>query len=279
MKLKQLISLSKSNLQKSNIEDFNLKIKLLIEYVFDIKKEQIILNYDREIDEDKVLEFNNLLEKVKNGVPVQYIINKQEFMGLNFYVDENVLIPQPDTEILVEEVMSLYPKESKLTILDLCTGSGCIGISLAKYFVNSRVYLSDVSKEALSIAEKNGQKNHVDNIQILQSNLFENIPNELDVIVSNPPYIPSKEIPFLSEEVQKEPHIALDGGIEGLDFYQKIIRESPKFLKDKGYLCLEMGYDQKEKIASLLEKNDAFQRYYTKKDLAGIDRVIVAQKK
>lgn len=279
MKLKQLISLSKSYLQKSNIEDFNLKIKLLIEYVFDIKKEQIILNYDREIDEDKVLEFNNLLEKVKNGVPVQYIINKQEFMGLNFYVDENVLIPQPDTEILVEEVMSLYPKESKLTILDLCTGSGCIGISLAKYFVNSRVYLSDVSKEALSIAEKNGQKNHVDNIQILQSNLFENIPNELDVIVSNPPYIPSKEIPFLPEEVQKEPHIALDGGIEGLDFYQKIIRESPKFLKDKGYLCLEMGYDQKEKIASLLEKSNAFQKYYTKKDLAGIDRVIVAQKK
>lgn len=279
MTIKEAIKYGSDLLKENKIEDYSIKVKILISFITGIKKD-ILINYeDVEILDNKLEIYIYNLNKIIEGVPIQYITKKQEFMGLDFFVDENVLIPQPDTEILVEEVMSLYPKESKLTILDLCTGSGCIGISLAKYFVNSRVYLSDVSKEALSIAEKNGQKNHVDNIQILQSNLFENIPNELDVIVSNPPYIPSKEIPFLPEEVQKEPHIALDGGIEGLDFYQKIIRESPKFLKDKGYLCLEMGYDQKEKIASLLEKSNAFQKYYTKKDLAGIDRVIVAQKK
>lgn len=279
MTIKQALLTTREKLKEMGKEDAHLQAKRLLSFVLQRNENDCIVHEEENVTEQEIEKMKQYLAQMQKGVPIQYITKEQEFMGYPFYVDENVLIPQPDTEILVEEVMSLYPKESKLTILDLCTGSGCIGISLAKYFVNSRVYLSDVSKEALSIAEKNGQKNHVDNIQILQSNLFENIPNELDVIVSNPPYIPSKEIPFLPEEVQKEPHIALDGGIEGLDFYQKIIRESPKFLKDKGYLCLEMGYDQKEKIASLLEKSNAFQKYYTKKDLAGIDRVIVAQKK
>ncbi len=279
MTIKQALLTTREKLKEMGKEDAYLQAKRLLSFVLKRSENDCIIHQEENITEQEIEKIGQYLAQMKEGRPIQYITKEQEFMGLPFYVDENVLIPQPDTEILVEEVMSLYPKESLLTILDLCTGSGCIGISLAKYFANSRVYLSDISKEALSIAEKNGQKNDIDNIQILQSNLFHNIPKELDVIVSNPPYIPSKEIPFLPEEVQKEPRIALDGGIEGLDFYQKIIRESPKFLKDKGYLCLEMGYDQKEKIANLLENTDNFETYYIKKDLAGIDRVVVAQKK
>ena len=279
MTIKQALLTTREKLKEMGKEDAYLQAKRLLSFVLKRSENDCIIHQEENITEQEIEKIGQYLAQMKEGRPIQYITKEQEFMGLPFYVDENVLIPQPDTEILVEEVMSLYPKESLLTILDLCTGSGCIGISLAKYFANSRVYLSDISKEALSIAEKNGQKNDIDNIQILQSNLFHNIPKELDVIVSNPPYIPSKEIPFLPEEVQKEPRIALDGGIEGLDFYQKIIRESPKFLKDKGYLCLEMGYDQKEKIANLLENTDNFETYYIKKDLAGIDREVVAQKK
>ena len=279
MTIKQALLTTREKLKEMGKEDAYLQAKRLLSFVLKKSENDCIIHQEENITEQEIEKIDQYLAQMQEGRPIQYITKEQEFMGLPFYVDENVLIPQPDTEILVEEVMSLYPKESLLTILDLCTGSGCIGISLAKYFANSRVYLSDISKEALSIAEKNGQKNDIDNIQILQSNLFHNIPKELDVIVSNPPYIPSKEIPFLPEEVQKEPRIALDGGIEGLDFYQKIIRESSKFLKDKGYLCLEMGYDQKEKIANLLENTDNFETYYIKKDLAGIDRVVVAQKK
>ena len=321
MKLKQLISLSKSYLQKSNIEDFNLKIKLLIEYVFDIKKEQIILNYDREIDEDKVLEFNNLLEKVKNGVPVQYIINKQEFMGLNFYVDENVLIPQPDTEILVEEVIkycniirnvnkTTYEKRenkckdkkqettkeenirnnlmiekikqdninSKIKILDLCTGSGIIGISIYKYLENVEIYASDISKKALEIANKNAKNNDA-KINFINSNMFENIKEKnFDIIVSNPPYIESSVIKNLSKEVQNEPRLALDGGEDGLDFYRIILKNASKYLNEDGALFLEIGYNQKEKLEELFNNSKLYKNIKCVKDLCGNDRVIIIKK-
>ena len=321
MKLKQLISLSKSYLQKSNIEDFNLKIKLLIEYVFDIKKEQIILNYDREIDEDKVLEFNNLLEKVKNGVPVQYIINKQEFMGLNFYVDENVLIPQPDTEILVEEVIkycniirnvnkTTYEKRendyedkkqektkeeniknnliiekikqdninSKIKILDLCTGSGIIGISIYKYLENVEIYASDISKKALEIANKNAKNNDA-KINFINSNMFENIKEkDFDIIVSNPPYIESSVIKELSKEVQNEPRLALDGGEDGLDFYRIILKNASNYLKEDGVLFLEIGYNQKDKLEELFNNSNLYKNIKCVKDLSGNDRVIIIKK-
>ena len=278
MTIKQALLTTRKQLKEMGKEDAHLQAKRLLSFVLKRSENDCMVHEEEQITEQERKKIAQYLAQMQEGMPIQYITKEQEFMGVSFYVDENVLIPQPDTEILVEEVMSLYSKESKLTILDLCTGSGCIGISLAKYFTNSKFYLSDISQEALSIAKKNAQDTHTPNVQIVQSNLWENIQNKFDVIVSNPPYIASKEIPFLPKEVQKEPRIALDGGTEGLDFYQKIIRESPKFLKDKGYLCLEMGYDQKEKITNLLEKSNTFQKYYTKKDLAGIDRVVVAQK-
>lgn len=299
MKLKELINLSKESLEQNKIEDSNIKIKLLIEYVFNIKKEQIILNYDNEIKKENALEFNILLDKIKNGVPIQYIINNQDFMGLHFYVNENVLIPQPDTEILVEEVLKYcntvrkndYENSSNnckennkkdcvetIKILDLCTGSGIIGISLCKYLENVEIYASDISMEALNIAKKNAKDNDV-SIQLIQSDMFNNIQEKaFDIIVSNPPYIESGVIKNLSKEVQNEPEIALNGGKDGLKFYKIIAENAKKFLKQEGIIFLEIGYDQKEKVKKIFRNYNYYSNIKCKKDLSGNDRVIIIKK-
>lgn len=300
MKLKELIDLSKNDLQKKNIQDSNIKIKLLIEYVFNIKKDQIILNYDNEIKNDKILEFNSLLDKIKNGVPIQYIINKQEFMGLNFYVNDKVLIPQPDTETLVEEVIKYcniirknnyetsvenYKENNKknlrktntknMKILDLCTGSGIIGISLCKYLENVEIYASDISTEALDIARKNAEDNNV-LVKFIHSDMFNNIKEKkFDIIVSNPPYIESSVIKNLCNEVQNEPKLALDGGEDGLKFYKIIAEHAQKFLNENGIIFLEIGYDQKEKVEKIFSDYNYYSNIKCIKDLSGNDRVII----
>ena len=301
MKLKQLINLSKKNLQQNKIKDSNIKIKLLIEHIFNIKKEQIILSYDKKIKKEKILEFNSLLDKLKNGVPIQYIINKQEFMGLHFYVNENVLIPQPDTETLVEEVIKYcniirknnyetsstnckennkknYCKSKKIKILDLCTGSGIIGISLCKYLGNVETYASDINAKALDIARKNAEDNNV-SIQFIHSDMFNNIQEKaFDIIVSNPPYIESGVIKKLSKEVQNEPKLALDGGRDGLRFYKIIAENAKEFLKQEGIIFLEIGYDQKEKVEKIFSNYNYYSNIKCIKDLSGNDRVIIIKK-
>ena len=277
MNLKEIMDYGKKELD-GRTEDAYIVIKILIEYVLKIKKEQIILLSNEEIENAKVEELKMVIEKVKSGIPVQYIVGNQEFMKLNFYVDENVLIPQPDTEILVEEVIKDYAdKECK--ILDLCTGSGAIAISLAKYIEKSTIVSSDISLKALQIAKLNAEKNLVHNkMKFIQSDIFENIEDtDFDVIVSNPPYIKTKDISSLSIEVQNEPHIALDGGEDGLNFYRKIIDEAHKYLKTNGKLYLEIGYDQKNEVTDLLNNNLNYEKTYSIKDLAMNDRVIVSE--
>lgn len=201
-------------------------------------------------------------------------------MKLDFYVDENVLIPRSDTEILVEEVINQYNKneEREYKILDLCTGSGIVGISLAKYIKNCEVVCADISKKALEIAEKNAKNNNVDNIKFMYSNMFSNIKDKFDIIVSNPPYIKRKVIEELEKEVQNEPHIALDGGIDGLDFYKIIANQAYNYLNENGGLFLEIGYDQKEEVTNLLKDSEKFGKIYSKKDLYGNDRIVVARR-
>jgi len=214
-------------------------------------------------------------------MPIQYITNNQEFMKLNFYVDKNVLIPQPDTEILVEEVIEISKKINSKKILDLCTGSGAIGVSLAKYLPNCEITAVDISKKALQIAKKNAIINEVEKqITFISSDLFSNLESQkFDIIVSNPPYIKRNDIENLEEQVKKEPLIALDGGEDGLDFYKKIIKEAHKYLVSEGYLCLEIGYNQKDEVIKLIEKEETFKNIYSKKDLYGIDRIIIAEMK
>lgn len=204
----------------------------------------------------------------------------QEFMKLKFYVDNRVLIPQPDTEILVENVISIVENiqkdcQKEIKILDLCTGSGIIGVCLKKNLQNVKVHASDISECALDVAKKNSIQNNVD-ISFIKSDLFDNINEKFDVIVSNPPYIESSTLEGLSMEVKNEPKIALDGGKDGLDFYRKIIKEAPNFLNKSGYLSLEIGYNQKDAVEKLL-KTYKYKDIQIKKDLSNIDRVIISE--
>lgn len=277
MNLKDLLNYAKIYLNKNKIEDAGIISKLLIEYVFNIEKEKIILFYEKELDENSIKSYKNLLEKIVLGVPIQYIINKQEFMKLTFYVDENVLIPQPDTEILVEEIINQY-NGKKCKILDLCTGSGAIAIALAKYLEYAEIVASDISVKALQIAKLNAEKNLVHRkIKFIESDMFTKInDNNFDIIVSNPPYIKTEVIKQLDTQVKKEPNIALDGGQDGLKFYKTIISNSYKYLANNGKIFLEIGYDQKEDVINLLNKSNYYEDIYSKKDLGKNDRIIVA---
>lgn len=280
MNINDLLIYGRQYLLNTNIENIPLKIRLLLEHILNMNKFELVINHTKEIDDNKINEFKLGLEKIKNNIPIQYIINKQEFMKLNFYVDENVLIPQPDTEILVEEIIKYcktHSNTTKIKILDLCTGSGAIAISLAKYIDNCEIVASDISNKAIQIAKLNAEKNLVHKkITFIESDMFTNINiHDFDIIVSNPPYIESSTIPTLSLEVQKEPLLALDGGTDGLDFYRNIITNCHKFLKKDGKLFLEIGYNQKNKLFELINNSENLHDVTCIKDLNNNDRVII----
>lgn len=277
MNLKEILKYGKEELIKNNIEDASIIAKELAEYIFKITRAQMIANNDMEFSKDQTDNYINSIKKISTGIPIQYITNNQEFMNLNFYVDENVLIPQPDTEILVEEVINEY-KEKKCEILDLCTGSGAIAISLAKYINESNIVASDISMKALQIAKLNAKKNLVrKKIEFIESDMFNKIyKDDFDIIVSNPPYIKTKVIEELDKQVKNEPYIALDGGADGLKFYKIIIENAYKYIKNEGKVFFEIGYDQKNELINLFKENNHYENIYSKKDLGGNDRIIVA---
>ena len=279
MKTQELLKEGKKILNKNNIEDANLIARILLEFVLNLDRNQLLIKQEQEVEKENKEKYKYAIEKIVKGVPLQYITNSQEFMGLNFYVDENVLIPQPDTEILVEEVIKIVSKENKINILDICTGSGCIGISVENAVPKAKITMSDISKKAIEIAKKNAKENNVlEKIKFIESDMFENIEGKFDIIVSNPPYIETDVINTLSREVQNEPIIALNGGKDGLVFYRKLINEASKYLNNDGYLCMEIGYDQKEKVMELARKQEVFSKIEVIKDLSGNDRVIICRK-
>lgn len=276
MNLKEILKYGKEELIKNNIEDASIIAKELAEYIFKITRAQLIANNDMEFSKDQTDNYINSIKKISTGIPIQYITNNQEFMNLNFYVDENVLIPQPDTETLVEEVINEY-KEKKCEILDLCTGSGAIAISLAKYINESNIVASDISMKALQIAKLNAEKNLVrKKIEFIESDMFNKIyKDDFDIIVSNPPYIKTKVIEKLDRQVKNEPYIALDGGADGLKFYKIIIENAYKYIKRRKSF-FGNGYDQKNELINLFKENNHYENIYSKKDLGGNDRIIVA---
>lgn len=282
MRIKEVLSNGISILKQFNIEDGTLKAKILLADLLDKSKEYLMIHSDDEIDEKINKIFIERIERLKNNEPIQYIINKQEFMGFEFFVDKNVLIPQPDTENLVEEVILISEKIKKdnkdeLRILDMCTGSGAIAISLSKLIKKSLVYASDISKKALKIADENSNRNKA-NVLFFESDLFEKISElyKFDVIVSNPPYIETETIKTLSEEVKNEPMLALDGGEDGLDFYRKITKDAKRYLNKDGYLAFEIGYNQRMAVENILKEN-GYKNIYSRKDLGGNDRIVVGQ--
>ncbi len=186
-----------------NVEDGHIKARILLENVLNKSREYIVANSELDVDQNNIDIYLENIDKIKSGMPIQYITNKQEFMKMDFYVNKNVLIPQPDTEILVEEAIKICNTYSgDIKVLDLCTGSGAIGISIGKYVKNAKVYATDISDEAINIAKKNAKQNNVNNIEFIISDMFDNIKEtNFDIIVSNPPYIETDVIPLLSEEV------------------------------------------------------------------------------
>lgn len=258
MKQQELFEIGKKMLKQVNIEEYTIKAKLLLMYVLKQTKEELVINSMQEVEEKIKQHYINYINQLLEGKPLQYITHSQEFMGISFYVDENVLIPQPDTEILVEKVIekikheisksqnqlentpettkmqnNIAQNKEEITILDLCTGSGCIAISLAYYLKNAILVGSDISKSALQIAEKNAILNNVQNkITWVYSNLWQNLQGKtFKYIVSNPPYIEKSVIPTLPKEVQNEPLISLDGGEDGLQFYKAILNQAANFLE------------------------------------------------
>ncbi len=279
--LKEAVEILKNN----QIENPILHARILLGYLLNQDKTYLITNNQKELDTNEEKKFFLLVDRLAKGEPIQYITNHQEFMKLDFYVDENVLIPRADTEISVEKAIEIINekqlKESKeITVLDMCTGSGAIAVSIAKYTERTKIQAADISKDALNIASKNAANNEVsDKCKFIESNMFENIEDKFDVIISNPPYIKQEVIKKLENKAQKAPITALDGGIDGLDFYRILVNESYKYLNNDGYLIMEIGYDQKEEVVELLEKSNNYDKIECIKDLAGNDRVVIATKR
>lgn len=248
---------------------------LLLDALCQVTRNDVLVHGEVELEEDVVAVYEDALQKRCAHIPVQYITGVQNFMGLDFCVNEHVLIPRFDTEILVEEVMKFL--HDGFSILDMCTGSGCILLSLLKYSNNCKGLGVDISADALAVANENKEKIGIE-ASFIESNLFEQVTGKYDIIVSNPPYIRSNVIPTLMEEVRDhEPILALDGTEDGLFFYRKIVEESPNYLSGGGMLFFEIGYDQAEDVSRLMEEA-GYKEVTVVKDFAGLDRVVYGRR-
>lgn len=279
MTIKELLNQGIIMLKNEDIDGPKNKARAILGFTLKKTREYLIIYDNKEVTPRQRDEYVKNIKRLISGEPLQYITGVQEFMKINFVVTKDVLIPQPDTEILVEEVIKIAKTIENPIILDLCTGSGAIAISLAKYIPNAKIVATDISKKALEIARQNAKFNGVlNNIEFIESNLFDKIKNQkFDIIVSNPPYIPTGDIKTLPKDVRQEPQIALDGGNDGLKFYRIISENGYKFLNRQGYLCLEIGYNQKKDVLQIIDKQKRYVETYCKKDLCQNDRVIVTR--
>lgn len=275
--LKQLYKVGTVKLAEEGIEEFSLDAWYLLEYVTGVSKAMYFAEPERAVSEENADRYIDCIRRRAAHIPLQHITGEQEFMGYPFYVNEHVLIPRQDTEVLVETALDVCRKEQmgEIRLLDMCTGSGCILLSLL-HELKPRTVTGvgvDLSKEALCVAEKNAEKLKI-NAEFLESDLFENVKGTYDVIVSNPPYIRTSVIETLQEEVKDhDPYLALDGKEDGLYFYRRIIQQTPAYLKKKGWLLLEIGSDQGADVKKLMEQA-GYTGISVKKDLAGLDRVV-----
>lgn len=279
MTIKEILNQGIIMLKNENIDGPKVKARMLLQHTLKTTREYLIIYDNKEITPQKRDEYVKNVKRLIAGEPLQYIIGMQEFMKLNFLVNKNVLIPRQDTEILVEEAINIAKTMENPVILDLCTGSGAIAISIAKYVPNAKIVAADISKDALDVAKRNAKLNGVaNNVEFVESDLFNKLKEKcFDMIVSNPPYIASKDILNLPKDVQKEPRLALDGGKRGVDFYEKIAENAYKYLKRGGYICLEIGYDQKIAVKEIIESKKRYIETYCKKDLCQNDRVIITK--
>ena len=269
----------KEQLELSGVPDADLDAWYLLEFVTGISKARYYGNPEAGMEEEEVLRYRDVIRQRAERIPLQHITGEQEFMGFSFQVNEHVLIPRQDTETLVEEALGVL--KPKMEILDLCTGSGCILLSLLKLgekqgMAGLKGTGADISREALKVAKENGRRLEIpgDQLAWVRGDLFEKLEGPFDLLVSNPPYIPSGELSGLQEEVRlHDPALALDGHEDGLYFYRRIAAEAGKYLRDGAFLMLEIGWDQGEAVRGLLEAA-GYREVEVKKDLSGNDRVV-----
>ena len=274
--VRDIIKKAQNTLEAAGIADSQVDSWLLAEFVFGITRVKYYANMQMTVDGRSAEKYNELVNQRAGHIPLQHIIGTQEFMGLTFKVNENVLIPRQDTELLVENVVD-YLGNDERTVLDICTGSGCIAVSIDRLSKDSKVTAVDISEKALEVAQENNRLNNA-NVTFIQSDLFTNVTGKYDIIVSNPPYIRTDEIPKLMEEVKShEPVMALDGMEDGLYFYKKICGEASDYLNDNGKIFFEIGYDQGDDVSEILRQN-RFCNIEVLKDLSGNDRVVIARK-
>ncbi|MBR1853633.1 MAG: peptide chain release factor N(5)-glutamine methyltransferase [Lachnospiraceae bacterium] len=288
MNYRECYEKGKATLRQAGVPEAELDARLLLEYVCGTDRNTLLVHGDREVTGKEQSVYEKLLERRRERVPLQHLTGVQNFMGLDFQINEHVLIPRQDTEILVEEVLKNL--HDGMRILDMCTGSGCILTSILHYSNGCSGIGVDISAEALAVAEKNalqllcGQREAIagggsdgrskEQIQFVQSDLFEKVSGKFEIIVSNPPYIERQMISELMPEVREhEPFSALDGGTDGLDFYRRIISQSPSYLCGGGMLFFEIGYNQGEMVKQLMIQT-GFKEVLIKQDYAGLDRVI-----
>lgn len=277
MKISDVLKNTTERLRRAGIDTANLDAKLLLCKFLKKDKLFLVVNSEKEIEIDE--KFIELVSRREKHEPMQYILGKAEFYGLDFKVNKNVLIPRPDTEVLVEKVISSV-KNNSYTILDIGTGSGCIPISILANCPNAKAYAADISADAIEVAKENAKLNNVDNkITFLNIDILNDFPDfSIDCIVSNPPYIEEEVIPTLMEDVKGyEPDIALNGGPDGLVFYRRIAQEGYKILRKGGLIAFEVGYTQAKAVEEILIKN-GFAQTEIIKDLAGIERIVSAIK-
>lgn len=263
-------------LEAHQIQDAKTDAWILMEYTANINKSFYYMNMHEPMDAGDAEDYALLIHRRAEHIPVQYLTGEAWFYGRCFRVNESVLIPRQDTEVLVEEALKRI--KPGMRVLDLCTGSGCILLTVLKEAKVSGVG-SDISQDALLVAELNRKRLGLQ-ANWIQSDLFQNIGGSFDVILSNPPYIQSGVIATLEPEVKDhEPHLALDGMEDGLFFYRWIVEESPSYLNPEGWLCMEIGYDQGEELKTLLAESGKFTCIEVIRDLSGLDRVVCAQLK
>jgi release factor glutamine methyltransferase len=253
---------------------------LLLGFVLNRERAFLIANDDRNLSDEEIERFFELIERRVSGEPIQYITGRQEFFGLEFEVNENVLIPRPETEILVEAAIEILREKENPYFCDVGTGSGCIPISILANLENAKAVAVDISSGALAIARKNAEKHQVaERIEFYESDIFAVFENQkFDLIVSNPPYVPNKDLPDLPREVREhEPHAALFGGDVGTEIITQLLTEAPKFLIENSYLMFEIGFAQGEAVRAMVDPN-VWQLREILPDLQGIPRIVVLQR-
>ncbi|MDO5724846.1 MAG: peptide chain release factor N(5)-glutamine methyltransferase [Tissierellia bacterium] len=276
MVISELLNKGNDLLNRADIENHKNEVKLILCKLLD-KDQSFIHSYpDYELDKEIESKFFDIINKRVKAYPLQYIFGELDFYNLKLKVSESVLIPRKETEILIEKIIDIAKEFEEPKILDMATGSGAIAITLAYNILNSKIKALDISEDALNIARINKENYKLNNLELFKSDLFENVNERFDIIVSNPPYIKTSDIKDLQREIQYEPKIALDGGTDGLKFYKIIISKAYKYLNSGGYLAFEIGSDQAKLIDSLL--NDyGYTDIKVIKDYAGHDRIIIAK--